>query len=136
MTDPVLNIHDHIDATIVDSEERGRALGVVEGRKQVSHEVNELIQKERDGILEQGREEGRNAVTHLIEEAREQGRVGGVVEGRALAESTDLEKVKTEGYRDGHKVGNREGYKVGRGEGYKNGWNDAITTPARDHKPK
>tara|TARA_R110000787_G_scaffold631_1_gene2324 strand:- start:258 stop:674 length:417 start_codon:yes stop_codon:yes gene_type:complete len=129
-------LNDAISKFEAEVAEASRRAGVFEGRKQITDEVTEFIRKERAAILEQGREEGRASVTPLIEAAREAGRIGGVVEGRAMAESADVEKNKNEGYREGKKDGQREGYKTGRGEGYKNGWNDAINTPARDHKPK
>lgn len=119
-----------------DAHEQGFNEGVVEGRAQIGREANDLVNKERSKLLDQGREQGRNETRPQIEEAREEGRVMGVAEGTAVGKMHADKRARDAGYRAGAKEAREEGYKAGRGDGYKNGWNDAINSPPSAHKPK
>lgn len=115
---------------------RGYGDGHADGRKSTRDDAHKLVATERERLLDQGREEGRNAIKAEIEVAREEGRVMGVEEGHALGKTHADKAAEAKGYKEGEQSGKRAGYKAGRGEGYKNGWNDAINSPPSAHKPK
>jgi len=131
-----MSIHDEIDKAIAAAQSEAHAAGVIEGRKQIGQEANDLVQRERDVLLQQGRDEQTNAMQHLIEEAREEGRVMGVEEGRSVGKMHADASSNKAGYQKGLNDGHKQGYKKGRGEGYRNGWNDCVNTPPKNQKPK
>jgi len=131
-----MDIHKLIDEALAAREQSGHEAGVKAGRAEIADEVNDLINKERAKLIDQGRAQGRAEVEPLIEKAREEGRLVGVEDGLTQAALTNDKKITDKARKEGHQEGRREGYKAGRGEGYKAGWNDAIATPVRDQKAK
>jgi len=129
-------IHQQIDAALLATRQSAHKAGVKEGRRQVQAESEAMVNRFRADLIAQGRQNGIDESRPLIVAAQEEGRVQGVEDGRTQAQLT-LEKRTTDlARKEGKEKGYREGYKAGRGEGYRAGWNDAISTPARDHKAK
>jgi len=110
--------------------------GLKEGKQAVRDDVSNILADERAKLLAQGRQQGVNETLPRIDAAREEGRLQGVEDGRSQAELNAENAVRNKAFDEGKREGDREGFKRGRGEGYKAGWNDAITTPGRDQKPK